>query len=113
MMPPFGPKPPETALQHIRSWVEAIRRRGGDVVFVRLPVSGSLGRLEEQRFPGRDEVMQQLAASGANAIDYATEPGLAKYECPDESHLDADDAQRFSSALVHVLTERKMLPPVD
>ncbi len=101
------PAPGKTALQLIPSWVKAIRRRGGDVIFIRLPVSGSLRNIEDQRYPRRDQIIQHLAAAGIPVIDFAKEPTLRMFECPDESHLDADDAERFSAALARVLASRK------
>jgi hypothetical protein len=106
-------------LQRVASWVEAIRRRGGDVVFIRMPVSGSLKRMEGEMYPDRDRFIQSLAGSGINIIESAKEPALSGFECSDESHLDADDAGRFSAALARILEDRKLLtraashPPID
>jgi hypothetical protein len=96
-------------LQRVASWVEAIRRRGGDVVFIRMPVSGSLKRIEDETYPDRDWFIQSLAGSGINIIDSAKEPALSGFDCPDESHLDADDVGRFSTALARILEDRQLL----
>ena len=106
-------------LQRVASWVEAIRRRGGNVVFIRMPVSGSLKRIEDETYPDRDRFIQSLAGSAINIIESAKEPSLSGFECSDESHLDADDAGRFSAALAHILEDRKLLtraathPPIN
>lgn len=106
-------------LQRVASWVDAIRRRDGDVVFIRMPVSGSLKRMEDEMYPERDRFIQSLAGSGINIIESAKEPALSGFECSDESHLDADDAGRFSAALARILEDRKLLtqaawhPPID
>ena len=109
----------DNGLQHVASWVEAIRQRGGDVIFIRMPVSGSLKRHEDEIYPDRDQIIQSLAGSGINVIDSAKEPALNGFDCPDESHLDADDAGRFSTALARILEDRKLLtrtashPPIS
>ena len=106
-------------LQRVAAWVEAIRRRDGDVVFIRMPVSGSLKRIEDETYPDRDRFIQSLASSGINIIESAKEPTLSGFECSDESHLDADDAGRFSTALARILEDRKLLiratshPPIN
>jgi hypothetical protein len=97
-------------IQRVASWVEAIRRRGGDVVFVQLPVSGSLQRIEAETYADRKHLIESLAANGINVIDSAAEPVLRAFECSDESHLDADDAYRFSMALARMIEDRQLLP---
>src|SRR6266545_4184763 len=93
---------------HIQSWVNAIRRHGGDVIFVRMPVSGSLRRLEDRYYPDLDRTIESLAASSIKVVDSAKEPTLSGFDCPDESHLDAGDAERFSAALARILEDRQL-----
>jgi hypothetical protein len=97
------------AIQHIASWVEAIRRHGGDVIFIRMPVTGSLKRIEDDAYPDQDRPIQFLVAHQITVIDSAKEPTLSGFECPDDSHLDADDAERFSAALSRILIDRQLL----
>jgi hypothetical protein len=94
---------------HVASWVEAIRRRGGDVVFVRTPLSGSLRRIEEATYPEQGRAIESLAARNITVIDFAKEPLLSKFECPDESHLDSDDAERYSAILARMIKDRGLL----
>ena len=96
-------------LRRASSWVEAIRRRGGNVVFIRLPVSGSLKRIEDETYPDRNRFIQSLTGSGINVIESEREPLLNGFECSDESHLDADDAALFSTALARILEDRQLL----
>ena len=96
-------------IQRVASWVDAIRRRGGDVVFIRMPVSGSLRLKEDEIYPDRVRFMQSLGDIGISMIDSAREPTLSGFECSDESHLDADDADRFSTSLARILDDRKLL----
>lgn len=96
-------------MQRIASWVEAIRRHGGDAVFIRMPVTGSLKRIEDSIYPALDRTIQALAATKITVIDFAKEPALSGFDCPDESHMDADDAERFSAALIRILEDRQLL----
>jgi hypothetical protein len=101
----------QKAFERVPRWVEAIRRRGGDVVFIRMPVSGSLKYQEERLFPSVGSMMSALVAGKITLIDSAAEAGLNGFECPDESHLDATDATRFSSVLARLLRDRELLHP--
>lgn len=99
----------DSGVKHVASWVQAIRRRGGDVVFIRMPVSGSLRQLEDDAYPDRDQAIESLSASSINVVDFAKESTLSGFDCPDESHLDAEDAERFSAALARILKDRQLL----
>jgi hypothetical protein len=93
----------------VPAWVQAIRDHGGEVVFVELPVSGALQQLEDRMYPSRGEIVASLLGHKIALLSPATEPALAGFECPDESHLDADSAASFSSALAEILKERNLL----
>lgn len=83
--------------------VADIRRRGGRVLVVRLPTSGLITLLDEQRFP-RAAFWQEMARNvGAPTLHSADVPALREFHCPDGSHLDMRDRARFSSALVTAL----------
>jgi len=96
-------------LDHIIPWVDSIRQRGGDVIFVRMPLSGSLKRIEDETYPERSLFIESLRSHGVAVIESEKEPTLSGFDCPDESHLDADDAARFSAALARILVDRKLL----
>lgn len=94
---------------HLASLVERIRSRGGNVVFVRLPITGSLKSLEDTLYPDQDGPLQLLAENHMTVIDFTREPSLNRFDCPDASHLDADDAERFSASLARILRDRQLL----
>jgi hypothetical protein len=102
------PLPPERfdeRLARIAGWVDAIRSRGGRVVFLRMPSSGAVRDLERGTWP-RSLYWDRLAAAvGARSIHYEDHPRLAEFKCPDGSHLGAEDARRFSRELLEVLRE--------
>lgn len=105
-----GPIGTRSGMYRIPGWVEAIRRRGGDVVFVQMPVSGPLRQMENEKFPNRDDVAGILSAHQINLISSASEPSLQAFVCLDGSHLDAADAVQFSASLARIVRARKLLP---
>jgi hypothetical protein len=80
---------------------EQIERRGGRVVFVRMPVSGLLQEWLEKAYPKAsywDEFARRTHFQTVHFRDY---PDL-RVECPDYSHLDMRDAPRFTEALASI-----------
>jgi hypothetical protein len=88
----------------VQRWVDRIRRRGGDVAFVRMPVDGRLRVVEENAFPQTQSLIRDVRARGMVVIDFAEMPG--QFRCPDGSHLEASEADRFSRLLAEELTAR-------
>ena len=84
--------------------VRSIRARGGKVVFVRLPVSGELKKLEDHATPRAGPWSRLLKMSGAPGIYFEDYPELAGFECPEWSHLSAPDSVAFTHLFVpHLL----------
>ncbi|MDQ3917245.1 MAG: hypothetical protein M3348_01975, partial [Acidobacteriota bacterium] len=84
---------------------EEIEKRGGRVLFVRMPVSGPLWERLETAYPKAsywDEFARRTRFRTVHFKDY---PGL-QVECPDYSHLDARDAPRFTAALANAALRR-------
>ncbi len=83
-----------------KALVEKFRARGGKIVFVRLPVSGDLKKLENEgtpRAPTWDRLLQETGAPGIHFEDF---PELAGFTCPEWSHLSAGDSVEFTRCLV-------------
>jgi hypothetical protein len=81
----------------------AIEARGGHVRFVAMPTSGLVREAESAFFP-RAEFYDRLAArAGGRALHSADVPALARFQCPDGSHLDYRDRAAFTEALVDAL----------
>jgi hypothetical protein len=88
----------ERVIADTRRDVEAIRARGGDVVFVRPPSSGELARVEAAKFP-RDRVWERLLAeTHVRGFHYADDPTTRGLTCVEESHLSREDARAFTRA---------------
>ena len=88
----------------VQGWVNRIRRRGGDVAFVRMPVDGRLRVVEENAFPHTQSLIRDVRARGMLVIDFAEMPG--QFRCPDGSHLEASEANRFSRLLAEELAAK-------
>lgn len=112
------PVPPEEWRRHaaeIRPFVEKIEKRGGRVVFIRLPSSGEHWEIDEQFYP-RTEYWDRLAGlTGAHTLHFRDVKGMENFVCPEGSHLDRKDAADFTRALAGELVkmgifEGKSLP---
>jgi hypothetical protein len=81
--------------------VAAIQKRGGKVVFLRLPVTGPLVEREEQLAP-RVATWDRLLRENSTvpAIHFAEHPDLKSFDCPEWSHLSAADSVEFTRRLV-------------
>ena len=87
----------------VAAQVAAIRQRGGRVFFVAMPTSGMVREMEERMFPRDrfwDPFMQIVGAPALRAWD---DPILAKFVCPDGSHLDMHDRAQFTLQLIRSL----------
>jgi hypothetical protein len=96
-----GPGPGARA---VPAWVAQIRRRGGNVVFVRMPIDGQLRTEEEAALPQIAMLIGTLRSAGIEVVDFAEMP--THYWCTDGSHLEVREAARFSRALAEILIAR-------
>jgi hypothetical protein len=95
--------------QLLAGWVKAIRARGGEVIVLRMPVSGFVRLVDETRYP-REQFFDQVGPiTGAPLIHFADFPEMAGFICPDGSHLDFRDKRAFTQALAMQLAP--LLPP--
>lgn len=105
------PKPPDEALiakicREVAGSVAEIRRRGGEVVFIRPPSAGGYYEREQRNTP-RDRTWNRLLRdTGAFGIHFEDYPAMQGLELPELSHLTREDAVRFTRAYVGVLRER-------
>jgi len=79
--------------------VDAIRKRGGKVVFVRYPSTGGLRELESKITPRKAYWDRILEVTGAPGIHFEDYPQLRDFDCPEWSHLTKADATRFTRHL--------------
>lgn len=108
-----APKPPPDAppfdvpafLEGIRPAVEAIRARGGDVVFIRCPSAGFFAEVEAAAFPKAVFWDQISAGLRAGTVHYMDNPGLQGFRVAEWSHLHADDRVPFTTNLVPLVAQ--------
>jgi hypothetical protein len=87
--------------------VKKIKARGGDVVFVVMPVSPLGNEYYELYYPRKEFWDQFAAAVLATCIHFQDYEGLNRFECPDTSHLDASDIDAFTNNLLDVLDQKR------
>ncbi len=91
-------------LGEVKEYVERIRARGGDVVFIYLPCRGD-NKVDEilhyPRYAYWDVVLRETGCFGINSDDYAS---LSRFRPEyDYSHLDYRDAQEFTRGVAQIL----------
>jgi hypothetical protein len=80
--------------------VASIQARGGKVVFLRLPVTGPLVEREEQLAPRAATWDRLVRENNVPAIHFAEHADLNAFDCPEWSHLSAEDSVEFTRRLV-------------
>lgn len=80
--------------------IARIKARGGKVVFVRLPVTGPLVEREQQLAPEAATWHRLVRENGVPAIHFAEHAELKAFDCPEWSHLSAEDSVEFTRRLV-------------
>lgn len=89
-----------------REAIFRIRSRGGEVVLIRMPSSGTYREAEGLRFPRARFWDRLVTETGAPAVHFEDYPQLARFQCPDGSHLDGKDTLPFTEALMKVIFEK-------
>jgi hypothetical protein len=110
------PERPPASLEEWREFVasmagfsDAIRARGGSVVFVRFPTRGAFETLTDEYFPRSPYWDLLSAAVGGEALHYADMPGQETLRLPDQSHLDVPSGRRFTRWIAEELAARGAL----
>lgn len=88
---------------------DAIRARGGSVVYLRMPTCGARWLVDEDQYPKATWWDVFATRTHAVAVHFKDYPTLSDYECPDLSHIDSKDAVRFTRSLVDVLVARGVI----
>jgi hypothetical protein len=91
----------------VKSDVDKIRSRGGQVLFVRPPSSGRYKEAELKGFPRAAYWDRLLTFTGCRGVHYSDYPATANLICPEWSHLCPADAVIYTKSLVKALQEEK------
>jgi hypothetical protein len=105
--PPITGKKLDSVIQLIKTDVDKIQKRGGEVLFVRTPSSGQVWIDEQKGYPRTVYWDKLLAATGCRGIYYKDYPAIAQFECPESSHLSPEDAIVFTKNLIKILKDEK------
>ena len=97
----------DSIFNSVKSDIDKIRARGGDVMFVRPPSSGPLKEAELKGFPRAAYWDRLLTFTRCKGIHYADYPATADLICPEWSHLCPADAVIYTKSLVKALKEEK------
>ncbi len=87
--------------------IQAIRDRGGEVVFIRLPSSGDYLPRERRLQPRAQYWDRLLADTQAVGVHFEDHAELQGFRIPEWSHLHSEDAPLFTQALIPII-DRKL-----
>ncbi|MDR3479494.1 MAG: hypothetical protein P4L91_02125 [Burkholderiaceae bacterium] len=93
--------------RYIKQLKQAIEAHGGRVLFVEMPTSGMVREIDRKRYPRSDFLDVFEREVGARVLTSEDEPALKNFTCPDGSHLDVRDRQKFTEALARSLGLRR------
>ncbi len=85
--------------------IAKLRKRGVQVVFIRMPSAGDYYAFEQKAFPRAttwDVLLQKTNTPGIHFEDY---PQLQGYTLPEWSHLSHAEADRFTAAVVPIVQQ--------
>lgn len=112
LSPPPGPtgEPPppmpdaaiEAVISEVKSNVDKIRARGGEVAFLRFPYAGFWQTTEDMGFPRERFWDRLIEETGSVGVAWQDHPELQGYDLPEWSHLSASEAERYTKALVPI-----------
>jgi len=102
----FEPRALDDAIQQIQKDANTIRDRGGEVIFVRFPVSRFVKEWEDKRFPRKDYWDQIIARTGCRGFHYRDHEATRNLFPPDGSHLMPTEAIIFTRALARFVLEK-------
>lgn len=97
----------EAMLKGIKTSIDKIRSRGGQVIFVRPPSSREYLKAENKVFPRQQYWDRLLSYTNTPGIFFSDYPAIANFDCPEWSHLTPSDAVIYTSQLIEILKEDK------
>ena len=101
----------DTAIAMYVGWVQKIKARGGKVIFMRAPSTGTYRSYEAEAYPRAkfwDRLLLETNCPGIHFEDY---PALQGFDCPEWSHLLPDDAKVYTKEFVTILQREGHLIP--
>jgi hypothetical protein len=105
--PPISGAKLDSMLNVVKTCVNKIKARGGEVLFTRTPSSGPFLMGEKIGYPKEKYWDKLLAITNCPGIYFADYPAIAHFQCPEFSHLDQTDAIVYTKNLIKILSEEK------
>jgi hypothetical protein len=104
---PVTGKKLDSLIYNVKSNVDKIKSRGGQVIFVRTPSCGYYKEKEDKDYPRKLYWDRLLELTGCQGIYFGDYPAIAHFVCPEWSHLKLDDARTYTENLVNILRTEK------
>lgn len=105
--PPMPEAELEGIFQSVKTAIDKIKARGGEVLFVRTPSSGRYQQGEKMKFPRAQYWDKLLKYTNCRGIHFQDYPELSHFICPEDSHLSQPDAAIFTKHLTEILEKDK------
>jgi len=105
--PPMHGKSLDSLMQVVKTDVDMIKARGGEVIFTRTPSSGPFFMGESMGYPRKAYFDKLLAVTGCQGIYFKDYPATASMQCPEFSHLKPADAVIYTKTLIGALEKEK------
>ncbi len=105
--PPTSGTKLDSILNSVKTDVDKIKARGGQVLFIRTPSSGPFLMGEKMGYPREKYWDRVLAVTGCPGVHFADYPIIANFVCPEFSHLKPSDAIIYTTTLVDILQKEK------
>ena len=107
---PMYPEQVAAYRERIARAVQLLQQRESRLVFLRPPSSGMIRAVEAERWP-RAKYWDAIAAGSiAHTVHFEDHPELQDFNQPDESHIEGEDAPRFTRALLEILGSAAVPP---
>jgi hypothetical protein len=103
--PPTG-KTLDSFFTVVKTNVDKIKARGGEVIFVRTPSSNYYWEAEQKLFPRKLYWERLLSVTGCNGIHFKDYEPIAHFVCPEWSHLSRPQAIVWTTNLIRILQEK-------
>jgi hypothetical protein len=105
--PPLIEDSLQAVFKSAKADVDKIRNRGGEVLFVRMPITDRFEEGTEKAFPRKVCWNRLLAITGCQGIFNRDYPAIDHFECPEWFHLSPEQAVIFTKNLIKILREEK------
>lgn len=107
----FGTESRDELVKRYKTAVSKIENRGGKVIFIRPPSDGKFLAHERKHNARQDFYDPIVEATGCFGIHFEDYPELEELQCVEDSHLDVDDARKFTRRVVNILVNNGIIEP--